>query len=579
MLTKILSAAFILFAVIAVLPGIFKARKRYWVECVSRLIIIISSAFLSAWLTAVISLKLGNLLLSLLLSLLKGNALNKILNKFPSAQDSVASLGEIISDIPSAQNVLIALIAFAIANIIFFILYTILKAILTAIFTKPLTKLFLLIGGAIMKKNYIAEVYGKKTKKAKKEKKKKKAEALVEETETEVSAENTEEPQEAEPEKEAQTKTETKKRKGKYGRWNFLKAAVFGALCGFVTYIIILVPIVGSIELSVHMAELTHIEDASEKISEKIPAIFADASDALVNNVGSKTVMAVGGRQLYNLYTTVSVNGEKTNFDNEITFIVDIVEGLTTIADKDTTAEEKGAAIRSTTEHIDNTVVIPSILSEFINKAGEDWIAGREFHNIPCPSLGKGSSDMVVALLKCLQGSTAETIKEDLKSIVNIIAIIAENPTDGEVDFAAILSNKTLVSKISVEVLDNDRLAPMIKHLMVLNLSAPTPTISITLPDENDPTYNEFIDKVVTGYLDNVSVGDTAQSLDNVASAVNQALAEHNVEIEDGMDTVIAAALISEYGDGKEMTSENLKSFISENITKYTVPQNNEVTE
>jgi hypothetical protein len=114
---------------------------------------------------------------------------------------------------------------------------------------------------------------------------------------------------------------------------------------------------------------------------------------------------------------------------------------------------------------------------------------------------------------------------------------------------------------------------------MVLNLSAPTPTISITLPDENDPTYNEFLDKVVAGYLDNVSIGNTAESLENVAGAVNQALVEHNVEIEEGMDTVIAAALISEYGDGKEMTSENLKTFINENITKYNVPQNTEVTE
>ena len=571
MLTKILSAAFIFFAVISVLPGIIKARKRYWLECVSRLIIIISSAFLSAWLTSIISMKLSELLLSLLESSLSNTTLDGIL-----------------TEIPSAQKVFIAIVAFAIANLIFFLLYTILKAILKAIFTKPLTKLFLLIGGAIMRKDYLRRVYPKKSKK---NKKKKKAEALVEENNTEDAPQSAEVIEKAEPKTRKETKEKKKEtRKTRFGRWNFPKAALFGALCGFATYIIILVPIVASLELSAHMTNLIFPEGISSEmtenvsdflpaeLSENVSGMVSELPDALVENAGTKTVMTVGGRQLYNLYATVTVDGEKVSFDNEITFVVDIVEGVAAIADKDLSAKEKGDAIRSTTEHIDDTVIIPSILSEFINEAGEDWIAGRKFHNISCPSLGEGSEDMVVSLLKCLQGSTAGTIKEDLKSIVDIIAIIAENPTDGSVDFAKILSNKDLVSQISVEVLENERLAPMIKHLMVLNLGSEVPTINVTLPDENDPNYEVFIDQVITGYMDNVSVGNTSETLENIAGAVNQALVDHNIELEEGIDTVVAAALISEFGDGKELTSESLKAFISENITKYTNPQNNEAT-
>ena len=440
-----------------------------------------------------------------------------------------------------------------------------------------------------MRKNYIERVYPKKSKK---HNKKKKAEALAEENKSEEAPQSTDAAEEAEPENRKDAKKKKKeKKKTRYGRWNFPKAALFGALCGFATYIIILVPIVASLELTAHMSHLVFPEgiptDVVEELPDSIPSevtevisgIVSDLPDGLVENIGTKTVMTVGGRQLYNLYATVTVDGEKVSFDSEITFIVDIFKGITKIADSDTSYEEKGNAIRSTTEHIDNTVIIPSILSELINEAGEDWIAGEEFHTLPRPSLGEGSDDMIIALLKCLQGSTAETIKEDLKSIVNIIAIIAENPTGNSVDFSALLSNKDLVSKISAEVLDNDRLAPMIKHLMVLNLSSDKPTINIELPDEEDPTYNEFVDKVVDGYLDNVVEGDTAATLDNISTAVKDALKDHDIAIEEGIDTVIAAALISEYGDGKEMTSESLKAFISENITKYTAPQNNEVTE
>ena len=315
----------------------------------------------------------------------------------------------------------------------------------------------------------------------------------------------------------------------------------------------------------------------SIKSSEKISEVLSDFPDALVDNVGSKTVMTIGGRQIHNIYASVSVDGEKVNFNNEMAVAVDIVKGVKSITNKDISAKEKGEALRSTTEHIDNTVIIPTIASEFINEAGGDWIEGELFHSIPRPTLGKGSDDMVIALLTCLQGSTTETITEDLKSVINILAIIVDNNKDSTVDFSKILSNKNIVSKISVEVLDNERLAPMIKHLMVLNLSSGNPTINIQLPDKNDPSYDDFIDKVMTGYLENISVGNTAQSLENIAGVVNQALVEHDVEVEEGMDTVIAAALIGEYGDGKGMTSENLKEFISENITQHSTSQSNTV--
>ena len=519
MLTTILSVAFIIFAAIAILSGVLKAKKQYWVESVSNLIITIFSAFLAAWLTSVLSMKLGKLILSSITS-----------------SSKITWLNGILSDLPSSQNVLSALVAFALASILFFIIYIVLKAVLKATLTKPLSKLILLIAGAITKKNYIAKAYPNGVKKAKKSKKEKKETV-------------------------------------NYGKENFIKAAIFGALCSFISYIIILVPIVASLELTANITSLALPNGIPTEMSEKIPDALSDFPDALVNNVGSKTVMTIGGRQIHNIYSSVYIDGEKVNFSNEITVVVDIVQGVKSITNDALSAKEKGDAIRSTTEHLDNTVVIPTIASEFINEAGEDWIAGRKFHSISRPSLGNGSGDMVTALLTCLQGSTAETMTEDIKSIVNILAIIVENDTGSTVDFSKILSNKNIVSKISVEVLNNERLAPMIKHLMVLNLSSGNPTINIQLPDENDPSYNDFIDKVMTGYLENISVDNTAKSLENIAGVVNQALVEHDVEVEEGMDTVIAAALIGEYGDGKGMTSENLKAFISENITQYTAPQ------
>ncbi|MBP3607231.1 MAG: hypothetical protein J6J11_02785 [Treponema sp.] len=435
MLTTILTAAFIFFAVIAILPGILKARKRCWVEAVSRIIITILSALLSAFITSLVSFAIGKMLVSLVASLLTSTSLNGIL-----------------ADVPSAENVVAVLIAFIIANILYLLLFIIIKAIALVLAAKPLTKLFLLIAGAIKKQDYISEVYGHNAEK------------------------------------------------------HFsIPSAIFGAICGFVAYILILVPLAATLNTVGHTEDFIQTE-----------GIFAEITDAASENVGTKTVMTLGGKPIYKLYTSFDVDGEKIDFEKEVKFIVEAYEGFEDMTDESLSPEESGASLRDISLYIDDTTVVPAILADLINAAGEDWIAGNEFHSIPCPDLGEGTHDIIISLLKCLSDSTSETMKEDLKSIINILAIVAENKNDdgSSMEISALLSNKALVSKISVEVLDNERLAPMIKHLMVSNVSGPAPTITIELPKEDDPQYNEFIDKVVTGYSDGIQAENTEKALD-----------------------------------------------------------------
>ena len=311
------------------------------------------------------------------------------------------------------------------------------------------------------------------------------------------------------------------------------------------------------------------------KISFRPKEFFAEITDAASENVGTKTVMTLGGKPIYKLYTSFDVDGEKIDFEKEVKFIVEAYEGFEDMTDESLSPEESGASLRDISLYIDDTTVVPAILADLINAAGEDWIAGNEFHSIPCPDLGEGTHDIIISLLKCLSDSTSETMKEDLKSIINILAIVAENKNDdgSSMEISALLSNKALVSKISVEVLDNERLAPMIKHLMVSNVSGPAPTITIELPKEDDPQYNEFIDKVVTGYSDGIQAENTEKALENVSQSVSDTFEEHGIEVDEGVETIVAAALISEFGDGKEMTSEALKQFINENLSQETIDQ------
>ena len=491
MLTTILTLAFAFFAIIAVLPGILAARKRHWVEALSRLIIAVVSALVASLLTSLIA-----------------SALGKVFVPFVTGLVPIDSVDSILTEIPTAETLAVTVTSLCLVPVLFIFLFQLIHRIAEALAAKPLAKAFLIIGGAIAKKDYVSTVYP------------------------------------------SNNDTSNKK------KFDFASALI-GAVCGLFVYITILSPVAGTFDL------LGQIGDLSTEQS-----TLTEMADAASENVGTKTVNMLGGKAMYNIQTSFGSDDEKIDFVPEVKFALGLFDGIDNMSNDAVEPIATAKSLRDAGELVDDTEILPAIVAEFVNAAGEKWIAGEEYHGIPCPDLGEGTKDIVVSLLTCLKGSTEETMKEDLKSIINILAIIAENPVAEGEEFTAIISNQVLVKKISAEVLGNERLAPMIKHLLKSTVSGPAPVINVELPAEDDPQYNEFIDSVVNGYSENINTENATESLEKVSDSVGTTLDQYGVEVDDGTKTAIAAALMSEFSD-KEMTPEALKQFIAENLDNY----------
>ena len=54
------------------------------------------------------------------------------------------------------------------------------------------------------------------------------------------------------------------------------------------------------------------------------------------------------------------------------------------------------------------------------------------------------------------------------------------------------------------------------------------------------------------------------ESLDNLSTAVGEVLADNGVVLEEHEQVAIASTLISEFGDGKELTSDKVSEFIEQ---------------
>ncbi len=145
-LPTILTASFLVLAVLSLLPGLIKARKRHWTEAVVRVVITLISAVAAVFLTPVLTLVIGKALIPFISSILEGNT------------GDIDIIG-IFNDVPSAQNLVEVMIALVITIIVFIVLFLVIRLILDLSFVKLLTKLFLKLIG---QKEIIPEIYPSK---------------------------------------------------------------------------------------------------------------------------------------------------------------------------------------------------------------------------------------------------------------------------------------------------------------------------------------------------------------------------------------------------------------------------------
>lgn len=327
---------------------------------------------------------------------------------------------------------------------------------------------------------------------------------------------------------------------------------LFSALASFLVYIVVLIPIVGSLDLAASVAKVSTSD-------ETVIEIVSAATD----NVGSKTVRALGGKGIYNFLTRYEVNGERISMAEESQFISTLGQSIFALQDEEKNSEQTADAFRKAGNSLKKTTIVPTLASDFVNAAGDDWLNGKDFHGIACPSLGEEFDPIITSFLECTKGSTCATMREDLKTLVNIIAIFMEKgPSTSSDDLlVSVLSNEELISEISVEILNNPRLSPMMGAIM--NMSLEMIGDALELPETSDEAYDEFINDVIAGYRATVAGEANGETVDALSNEITKVFNEYGIELTDGVDTCIATSMLCQFGDGSQMTPEAVKKFFS----------------
>ena len=526
MFATIISIAFVVIGVLATLVGIFKSRKYHWTESLVRLVMTILAAVITFVVTSKFTSKIHAWLIVPLETILKDT-----------------DVADFLKEVASAEDALSILISIVITPVVFITVFVFLKGLFNIILARPITKLCLVIAGAIAKKDYIEDIYGRKKSKKKKTKdvEAPKADETTESTEVTEAAETTEESENVE-----EVEKAASPRKKRKFTW---QSALCGAVCGLFAYVVLLIPIVGTVEL---------VATIGESITEE--GNIHDISNELSHNTAVDVMHPISD-PVWKNFTYYTLNGQEISIKDEAHFIAVFLEALKEASSTDEdTFHHSAEVFRNMSTLCPNTSLVPCLCSDFINAASAHWAKGEDFVGITMPE-----DELVATLVQCLTNSTPETMKEDLATISNVIAIITENATileDGSINLTSLLENKDVVSALSVELINNPRLSPVLNKIVIQQIE--NTDSKIELPEKDGEEYTELVDNILDTYIENVGETITEDSVDNLSTAVGSILEEHGVTLEEHEKVAIASTFITQFGNPQDLTPEMIAEFIEQ---------------
>ena len=523
MFNLIFTGFFVLIAVIFILTGMLKGRKYKWQFSVSRIVVVVLSTIAATLISALVSWLLGGLVYGALEGFLQnGNQeIANLINSLPSAADSVR-----------------AIIAMLIAPLIFLLFFLVIKAILN-IFAGSICKLIIKLHDKIKDKI--------KSKDA-----------------TEVSVEILEEvPAQESADASADGLTtvyvEVSKKK-KNAEFRSEKkfdgiGAVCGAICGFLIFVAFMAPTVGLFNT---IDDTVSVVFASDEES-VIPEITGAAAD----NVGALTVKYLGGDLIYSGLTTYPINGRLASLNREVKFIGSIGNAISDVKDESASDAEAAEAIRKVGERFEDSTMIPMLLSDLLSAASTDWSEGKDFHGISCPSFNKDFDILVQDFVVVMKDSTYETISGDVRTIANTVAVIIENrsaeTTSSSGGVLAIFGNEAAVSGVMLELLESERLSPLVESFTNVGISVFTGNLSV--PENYDAAYDGFMIDMRAAYEDTMHISNISERMTELSNKIKDNYDKYGIELSSGVSYCIAADMI---GELNEPDNSDIEKFFSE---------------
>ncbi|MBQ9070104.1 MAG: hypothetical protein IJY23_01975 [Clostridia bacterium] len=545
----IFTIAFFAILALALLRGLFRGKKFVWQYTLTRMLVSILSAVIAVFVAVAVAKNLSATLYGML-----------------EAEAFSDEIKATLSELESVPAVLQAVVSMILAPILFYPIRFVAKIILK-IFAPLFRKLLMSLSDKTSEKKAakaaakatVSETNGESEKGDVSE------ETVASESGDEdfiLKAVNVEEVSEnafeATPEEDGKKKKREKKPKKKAGYYASGKNPVgiaigmAGALIGVIIFFAPIMgglSVIGSIVGTVADAELDAIGDDVKPVIE--------IADSVTNSTAVKTNNMLGGKLIYDALTTYDIGSEKATLSKEVELLCAVADAALVIMDEEAGTEDSSQAVAKVSEAFDSSAILPSVISETISAAATAWSEGETFLGTELPGgdnelLGSILTDAVIVF----KDSTPETVKEDFKTILDVLVVVVENDIidNPPSDPMLMLENKKFISDLLYLFFENDRLSTLVGGLIDTGISMLTDTLGVP----------KSLDELHASMFSAIAATNACESEEALAIALDAVFAKHGIDLPEESAASLAAALNSSYGLTLEgATEDGIKSHLT----------------
>lgn len=191
--------------------------------------------------------------------------------------------------------------------------------------------------------------------------------------------------------------------------------------------------------------------------------------------------------------TKIKFNGEKLSLTNECVVISETIVSATPLFNEGDSefSENEISAIENVVGKFEKSGILVVVGADIVSGACEKWSNGEDFVGISFTSVGEDIDPIIIALLGTLKDTTAETLKEDVGDIVEILRVFEGYDLLSFSDTDALMKNISgdFISELLTILSANERFNVVIPE--VTNLGIKMITSSLNIPEVSDKVFVE----------------------------------------------------------------------------------------
>ncbi len=199
-----------------------------------------------------------------------------------------------------------------------------------------------------------------------------------------------------------------------------LLGAVAGAVCGFVTLVVIVTPVFGYAELAL---TAVHLADEEGELTQMV-----EPFESVLETPVAAQGYAMFGKTLFTALTTTEWEDTEINLKHETDVIVEVVKDEMPLLDKPMGeySVEESQAIEKLADDLSESPVLCVLISSVLSDTSKAWLQGETALGVSKPEAGE-VQDILDSLLLVFASSERTNIGTDLHTFADVLRIMIEN--------------------------------------------------------------------------------------------------------------------------------------------------------